>query len=113
MLLFGMLWYFKTDHSDAMTPMLIVTMLSVLCVVTPGDVAKHLCHAPAKVFATSLQSASRFNSRGGLAIAGRRHELDGLDSRCEAAFVLPSRHAVVVVDGLVIRSRGPSPRYAG
>ncbi len=76
-LLFHSLSHFKIDLGAA-TPMLMVATLYMCAGMGLGYLAKFLFRAPAKVFAATFQSAFRFNSYVGLAIAGGLHGQDGL-----------------------------------
>jgi malonate transporter and related proteins len=76
-LLFSTLSHFKIDFGAA-TPMLIVATLYIFCGIALGYLAKYLFHAPARVFSATFQSAFRFNSYVGLAVAGGLHGQAGL-----------------------------------
>ena len=76
-LLFHSLAHFKVDVGAA-TPMLLVATIYILCGIALGLLAKNIFHAPSKVYSATFQSAFRFNSYVGLAIAGGLHGHDGL-----------------------------------
>jgi hypothetical protein len=76
-LLFHSLAHFKVDVGAA-TPMLLVATIYILCGIALGLLAKHIFHAPSKVYSATFQSAFRFNSYVGLAIAGGLHGHEGL-----------------------------------
>jgi malonate transporter and related proteins len=76
-LLFHSLSHVKVDLAAA-GPMLLVAALFMAGGIGLGYAAKFLFHAPDKVFAATFQSAFRFNSYIGLAIAGGLHGAQGL-----------------------------------
>ncbi len=76
-LLFSTLSRFKVDLGAA-APLLMVGTLYMFSGFALGYAAKYLFHAPPKVFAATFQSAFRFNSYVGLAIAGGLHGQEGL-----------------------------------
>lgn len=76
-LLFSSLSHFKLDMGAA-TPMLLVATIYIFCGIGLGLLAKIIFHAPSKVYAATFQSAFRFNSYVGLAVAGGLHGQDGL-----------------------------------
>jgi len=76
-LLFNTLAHFQIDFGAA-TPMLVVATLFMCVGIALGLAAKHLFHAPPKVFSATFQSSFRFNSYVGLAIAGGMHGQEGL-----------------------------------
>ncbi len=76
-LLFSTLSHFVIDIAAA-TPMLMVATLFMCAGIVLGLIAKPLFHAPAKVYSATFQSAFRFNSYVGLAIAGGLHGSQGL-----------------------------------
>jgi len=76
-LLFNSLAHFKVDVGAA-TPMLMVAALYMSAGMALGYGAKYLFDAPVKVYSATFQSAFRFNSYVGLAIAGGLHGQEGL-----------------------------------
>lgn len=76
-LLFHSLSHVKVDLASA-APMLLVATLYMAGGIGLGYAAKFLFHAPDKVFSATFQSAFRFNSYIGLAVAGGLHGQEGL-----------------------------------
>ncbi len=76
-LLFHTLSHFSIDLGAA-APMMGVALLFMIAGILLGLLAKPLFHAPPKVYAATFQSAFRFNSYVGLAIAGSLHGQAGL-----------------------------------
>lgn len=76
-LLFHTLSHFSIDLGAA-APMMGVALLFMGAGILLGLLAKPLFHAPPKVYAATFQSAFRFNSYVGLAIAGSLHGQAGL-----------------------------------
>ena len=76
-LLFSTLAHFEI-HLHAAAPMLTVATLYMCAGIALGYAAKYLVHAPPRVYAATFQTAFRFNSYVGLAIAGGLHGQAGL-----------------------------------